>query len=146
MSSLFPSHCFSFLPPDNIDDEDGEFKSKEDREHRHTAETEKLRVTWNTERRCYLDSLATKRCVLMHLSFQRLKLYIQSQYAKILSLVKKLDYNAQYPKFCFYYSFQDKIAKCRYWPVEVMRLPQPAAAKGKKVSLIPSVHFIQIFI
>lgn len=79
----------SFLPPDNIDDEDGEFKSKDDREHRHTAETEKLRVTWNTERRCYLDSLATK-------------------------------------------SFQDKIAKCRYWPVEVMRLPQPAAAKGKK--------------
>uniref|UniRef100_A0A8W8HWM7 Tetratricopeptide repeat protein 18 n=1 Tax=Magallana gigas TaxID=29159 RepID=A0A8W8HWM7_MAGGI len=79
----------SFLPPDNIDDEDGEFKSKDDREHRHTAETEKLRVSWNTERRCYLDSLATK-------------------------------------------SFQDKIAKCRYWPVEVMRLPQPAAAKGKK--------------
>ncbi|XP_052698028.1 cilia- and flagella-associated protein 70-like isoform X9 [Crassostrea angulata] len=82
----------SFLPPDNIDDEDGEFKSKDDREHRHTAETEKLRVTWNTERRCYLDSLATK-------------------------------------------SFQDKIAKCRYWPVEVMRLPQPAAAKGKKPGL-----------
>nr|XP_022331660.1 cilia- and flagella-associated protein 70-like isoform X20 [Crassostrea virginica] len=79
----------SFLPPDNIDDEDGEFKNKEDREHRHMAETEKLRVTWNTERRCYLDSQATK-------------------------------------------SFQDKIAKCRYWPVEVMRLPQPAAAKGKK--------------
>ena len=52
---------FSFLPPDNIDDEDGEFKNKEDREHRHMAETEKLRVTWNTERRCYLDSQATKR-------------------------------------------------------------------------------------
>ncbi|XP_078315723.1 cilia- and flagella-associated protein 70-like isoform X16 [Crassostrea virginica] len=82
----------SFLPPDNIDDEDGEFKNKEDREHRHMAETEKLRVTWNTERRCYLDSQATK-------------------------------------------SFQDKIAKCRYWPVEVMRLPQPAAAKGKKPGL-----------
>jgi len=30
-------------------------------------------------------------------------------------------------------SFQDKIAKCRYWPVEVMRLPQPASGKGKKV-------------
>ncbi|XP_061173813.1 cilia- and flagella-associated protein 70-like isoform X1 [Saccostrea echinata] len=79
----------SFLPPDNIDDEDGEFKGKEEREHRHMAETEKLRVTWNTERRCYMDAMATK-------------------------------------------SFQDKIAKCRYWPVEVMRLPQPAAAKGKK--------------
>lgn len=38
--------------------------------------------------------------------------------------------------FSFAYSFQDKIAKCRYWPVEVMRLPQPAAAKGKKVSSI----------
>lgn len=92
----------SFLPPDNIDDEDGEFKSKDDREHRHTAETEKLRVTWNTERRCYLDSLATK-------------------------------------------SFQDKIAKCRYWPVEVMRLPQPAAAKGKKVCLIPSSPLHSLF-
>ncbi|XP_056020644.1 cilia- and flagella-associated protein 70-like isoform X10 [Ostrea edulis] len=79
----------SFLPPDNIDDEDGEFKNKEERDHRHVAETEKLRVTWNTERRSYMDAMATK-------------------------------------------SFQDKIAKCRYWPVEVMRLPQPAAAKGKK--------------
>ncbi|XP_056020647.1 cilia- and flagella-associated protein 70-like isoform X13 [Ostrea edulis] len=82
----------SFLPPDNIDDEDGEFKNKEERDHRHVAETEKLRVTWNTERRSYMDAMATK-------------------------------------------SFQDKIAKCRYWPVEVMRLPQPAAAKGKKPGL-----------
>ncbi|KAK3092740.1 hypothetical protein FSP39_006770 [Pinctada imbricata] len=79
----------SFIAGDSIDDEDGEFRAKEDREHRHLAESEKLRVSWNTERRCFLDSVATK-------------------------------------------SFQDKIAKCRYWPVEVMRLPQPAAAKGKK--------------
>ncbi|CAC5385598.1 Cilia- and flagella-associated protein 70 [Mytilus coruscus] len=79
----------SFIPSDPVEDEDGEFRGKEDREHRHSAETEKLRVTWNTERRCYMDISAEK-------------------------------------------SFQDKIAKCRYWPVEVMRLPQPAAAKGKK--------------
>lgn len=51
----------SFLPPDNIDDEDGEFKNKEERDHRHVAETEKLRVTWNTERRSYMDAMATKR-------------------------------------------------------------------------------------
>lgn len=79
----------SFIPSETIEDEDGEFRGKEDREHRHTAETEKLRITWNTERRCYMDNAAEK-------------------------------------------SFQDKIAKCRYWPVEVMRLPQPSAAKGKK--------------
>ncbi|XP_052097650.1 cilia- and flagella-associated protein 70-like isoform X3 [Mytilus californianus] len=79
----------SFIPSDPVEDEDGEFRGKEDREHRHSAETEKLRVTWNTERRCYMDISAEK-------------------------------------------SFQDKIAKCRFWPVEVMRLPQPAAAKGKK--------------
>ena len=33
-------------------------------------------------------------------------------------------------------SFQDKIAKTRYWPVEVFRTAIPAAAKGKKVSSI----------
>ncbi|CAG2258083.1 Cilia- and flagella-associated protein 70 [Mytilus edulis] len=79
----------SFIPSDPVEDEDGDLRGKEEREHRHSAETEKLRVTWNTERRCFMDIAAEK-------------------------------------------SFQDKIAKCRYWPVEVMRLPQPAAAKGKK--------------
>lgn len=52
---------FSFIPSETIEDEDGEFRGKEDREHRHTAETEKLRVTWNTERRCYMDNAAEKR-------------------------------------------------------------------------------------
>lgn len=33
-------------------------------------------------------------------------------------------------------SLQEKIAKTRYWPVEVMRLPMPqGGGKGKKVSL-----------
>lgn len=78
-----------FISQDAIEDEDGDFRGKEEREHRTVAEQEKNRVTWNTERRSYLEGSASK-------------------------------------------SFQDKIAKCRYWPLEVMRLPQPASGKGKK--------------
>ncbi|WAR19559.1 CFA70-like protein, partial [Mya arenaria] len=83
---FIPDH---FIANDTIDDEDGDFRGKEEREHRTIAEQEKNRVTWNTERRSYLEGSAIK-------------------------------------------SLQDKIAKCRYWPVEVMRLPQPASGKGKK--------------
>ncbi|XP_033734255.1 cilia- and flagella-associated protein 70-like isoform X5 [Pecten maximus] len=79
----------SFVSSDSIEDEDGELRAKEDRDHRMNSESEKLRVPWNTERRCYMENSAVK-------------------------------------------SFQDKIAKCRYWPVEIMRLPPPAANKGKK--------------
>ncbi|KAI0237880.1 Cilia- and flagella-associated protein 70 [Lamellibrachia satsuma] len=78
-----------FLSSDNIEDEDGDFKQKDDRDHRSIAENEKNRVTWNIERRCFLDVGATK-------------------------------------------IFQDKIAKTRYWPVEVFRMAMPSAAKGKK--------------
>jgi len=78
------------IPADTIDDEDGDFKGKDDREHRLMAETDKNRVTWNIERRCYMDATGTK-------------------------------------------SFQEKIAKTRYWPIEVYRTGIPAAAKaGKK--------------
>lgn len=63
MFLFFLFYCFSFLFFDNIDDEDGEFKSKDDREYRYIVEIEKLRVIWNMERRCYLDFLVIKRCV-----------------------------------------------------------------------------------
>lgn len=63
MFLFFLFYCFSFLFFDNIDDEDGEFKSKDDREYCYIVEIEKLRVFWNTERRCYLDFLVIKRCV-----------------------------------------------------------------------------------
>lgn len=43
-----------------MEDEDGDYKSKDDREHRTVAEQDKNRVTWNIERRCYLDQPATK--------------------------------------------------------------------------------------
>ena len=49
-----------FLSSDNIEDEDGDFKQKDDRDHRSIAENEKNRVTWNIERRCFLDVGATK--------------------------------------------------------------------------------------
>ncbi|XP_035827894.1 cilia- and flagella-associated protein 70 isoform X2 [Aplysia californica] len=78
-----------FMFSDPIEDEDGDFKAKEDRDNRQQAETEKNRVTWNMERRCYLETSAVR-------------------------------------------GFQDTIAKNRYWPVEIMRMPQPAAGKGKK--------------
>lgn len=44
-----------------MEDEDGEYRTKEDRDHRTAAENEKLRVTWNTERRCYMENSAVKR-------------------------------------------------------------------------------------
>ena len=31
--------------------------------------------------------------------------------------------------------FQDSVAKNRYWPVEIFRLPQPSGGKGKKVTV-----------
>ena len=43
-----------------MEEEDGDFKDKEDREHRQVSENEKLRLTWNTERRCYLEPSAVK--------------------------------------------------------------------------------------
>ena len=62
-SHLFFFLLFSFIPSDEIDDEDGELKEKDDHEHRQTSEQEKNRVTWNTERRCFMDASATKRYV-----------------------------------------------------------------------------------
>ncbi|XP_041353572.1 cilia- and flagella-associated protein 70-like isoform X3 [Gigantopelta aegis] len=79
----------SFISTSPIEDEDGDFKEKEDREHRSYAESEKNRVCWNTERRCYLEASAIK-------------------------------------------NFQDSVAKCRLWPVEIFRIPQASAGKGKK--------------
>ena len=52
--------CNSFISTDPVEDEDGDFKEKEFRDHRYYSEIEKLRVTWNTERRCYMDSGAVK--------------------------------------------------------------------------------------
>ena len=52
------------MPIDAIEDEDGDFKGKEDREHRTVSEQEKGRITWNIERRCYMDAGGTRRCVL----------------------------------------------------------------------------------
>jgi len=57
----FSISSFRFLSTDSIDDEDGDFRGKEDREHRTIAETEKNRVTWNTERRAYMEGSAVKR-------------------------------------------------------------------------------------
>ena len=51
------------ISTDGVEDEDGELRSKEEREHRGIAETEKNRVTWNVERRHYLDLAACKRSV-----------------------------------------------------------------------------------
>ena len=48
------------LADDNIEDEDGDFRSKDDRDHRYISEQEKMRVSWNLERRSFLDQSATK--------------------------------------------------------------------------------------
>lgn len=48
------------LSSDSIEDEDGELRCKEERDHRVTSEVDKNRVTWNVERRNYLDATACK--------------------------------------------------------------------------------------
>lgn len=49
------------LSADPIDEEDGDFRSKDDREHRVAAEQDKNRTTWNVERRSYMDPGACKK-------------------------------------------------------------------------------------
>ncbi|XP_072032330.1 cilia- and flagella-associated protein 70-like isoform X2 [Amphiura filiformis] len=77
-----------FLEAINYDEEDGELCGKEFRDMRIEAETEKNRVIWNCERRCYMDNSAVQ-------------------------------------------GLQQRIAQTRLWPVEVMRMPMPSAAKPK---------------
>ncbi len=52
---------FRNLAGDAIEDEDGDFTGKDDREHRMASEQEKNRITWNIERRCYMDNAGTKK-------------------------------------------------------------------------------------
>ncbi|XP_071963132.1 cilia- and flagella-associated protein 70-like [Antedon mediterranea] len=47
-----------FVQSINYDEEDGELNGKEDRDFRIEVETEKNRVIWNSERRCYMDKTA----------------------------------------------------------------------------------------
>ena len=54
----------SMIASDPIDKEDGDYKTKEDREHRTVSEQDKNRVTWNTERRCFLETTACKSWVV----------------------------------------------------------------------------------
>ena len=49
------------LASDAVDEETGDLRSKEDHEHRQLSEREKLRVIWNTERRCFFDSNGVKK-------------------------------------------------------------------------------------
>ena len=57
---MFILIIFRMLADDNIEDEDGDFRSKDDRDHRYISEQEKMRVSWNLERRSFLDQSATK--------------------------------------------------------------------------------------
>ncbi|XP_038074225.1 cilia- and flagella-associated protein 70-like isoform X4 [Patiria miniata] len=77
-----------FVQAVSYDVEDGELAGKEDRDFRVEVETDKNRVIWNCERRCYMEPSAVQ-------------------------------------------SLQTKIAQTRLWPVELMRMPMPTAAKAK---------------
>ena len=62
---------FRLIASDSLEEESGDLRSKEDQEHRHLSERDKLRVLWNSERRCYFDSTAVKRSLLeFNLSFE----------------------------------------------------------------------------
>ncbi|XP_043935317.1 cilia- and flagella-associated protein 70 [Protopterus annectens] len=77
----------SFIQSTSYEEEDGELNRKEDRDFRLEAETDKRRVMWDTERRCFIDPAAV---------------------------------------LCF----QKRIAECRFWPIEIMKIPQIAGVKG----------------
>ena len=42
-------------------DESGDYKGREDRDHRQAAEHDKQRVSWNIDRRCYMDAQAAQK-------------------------------------------------------------------------------------
>ncbi|ESO85468.1 hypothetical protein LOTGIDRAFT_229452 [Lottia gigantea] len=50
----------SYIVNEPIEDEDGDYRAKDDREFRHIADAEKNRVAWTTERRCFLECTAAK--------------------------------------------------------------------------------------
>ncbi|MEE6497647.1 hypothetical protein FKM82_002800 [Ascaphus truei] len=78
----------SFILGGEYNEEVGDLNQKEDKQFRTDAETLRKRVTWDTERRCYLDPSA------------------------VISL-------------------QKRIAECRCWPVEIMRVPLSTTMKAK---------------
>ncbi|XP_063286834.1 cilia- and flagella-associated protein 70 [Pelobates fuscus] len=78
----------SFVPSSSYEAEDGELNRKEDKEFRRDAETNRKRLMWDMDRRCYLEPSALS-------------------------------------------SLQMRIAECRYWPVEIMRLPIASTSKAK---------------
>jgi hypothetical protein len=45
-----------FIPEDQNGEEQGEFQSKDDKEYRYSSEKEKPKITWNVERRCFLNN------------------------------------------------------------------------------------------
>jgi len=59
---------YRLVSSDPVEDETGELKSKEDQEFRQNSELMKLRVTWNIERRCYIDAAGIKRWISIFLS------------------------------------------------------------------------------
>lgn len=50
-----------FLAEDSVQEEAGDFHTKEEKEHRVNAEKDKPRIQWNTERRCFLNTNASNR-------------------------------------------------------------------------------------
>lgn len=48
------------LPDDPSVEDLGDFNSKEEKEYRGTSEREKPRISWNTERRCFLNQTSNK--------------------------------------------------------------------------------------
>lgn len=56
------------ISSDPVEEENGDLKTSEDQEFRRAAEHEKLHLTWNIERRCFLDVSSVKEYVISHFS------------------------------------------------------------------------------
>ncbi|XP_048348434.1 cilia- and flagella-associated protein 70 isoform X2 [Sphaerodactylus townsendi] len=106
----------SFVAGGDFEEEDGELTGPEDREIRILGETFKKRIMWDLERRCYLDPGAVNWRVppLGGTSLAELNLPIPKRLSVLLHL-----------------SFRKRIADCRYWPVEIARMPSVTSTKGK---------------
>ncbi|XP_053327861.1 cilia- and flagella-associated protein 70 [Spea bombifrons] len=91
----------SFIVGGPYEEEGGEMNRTEDKEFRTEAETLRKRVTWDMERRCYLEPSTLT-------------------------------------------SLQKRIAECRYWPVEIMRVPVTSTTKAKTTKTDKGEEDLQI--
>ena len=113
----------------------------QDLNFRRHAQTEKPRVTWNSERRCFLPSEAALRyrywpCTFLSSQVHNPEMLIDSEFVSHrgqaeISACPVWIYTQSNIVTQSSFSLQEKIARNRIWPVEIIRLPMLSVAKGR---------------